>query len=514
MADLDRLLEAQSLGGEPLFLAMSGLTAARIGVGSALTQAPDALATRLAEGELARVRAIWTGRGLPVSEDKRLDYHLAAVATLCEGLPEEATHASIERECAALHLPAAQGTEPIRAALHTAWPAEGGGIAPILPDILGEAAMIVAWGKGPQGVEAVRRAPAERREAAMRVLVRTCQDFSVRGHRAPLRWLRAWREGATAEELKRLSDALPAQATGLAEFALQVERAIAGGISPMVRLGSGSGALMAAGVWHSKLASRLAALGQYQEAVMESAEALAVRRHLASSRSGGKSPQLAWSQLTHSSHLRKIGSHSEALEVGKAAEKMARHLAKSGSVSTVCLHAQSLDNLSLCWIGVGAIGAAVAAGTRAEKMARRLAKADPSRYRFVHAHSLLTVATVLAEAGERNAALEVAGKAVEIYRGPAMASPDTHGPHLSYSLTLLGFIQSPEDPTSSAASFAEAIRVGSAPSMMLPEAWAPQMRGMVNSYLDACAAVGHEPDMRLLSPIIDALGGYGGGAAP
>jgi hypothetical protein len=72
IAGLDRLLETQSLGGEPLFLAMSGLSAAHIGMEPALTLAPDELAINLARRELARIRSIWTGCGLPVSEEKRL----------------------------------------------------------------------------------------------------------------------------------------------------------------------------------------------------------------------------------------------------------------------------------------------------------------------------------------------------------------------------------------------------------------------------------------------------------
>ena len=95
-ADLDRLLAAQSLGGEPLFLAMSGLLAAREGMATALAQSPDMLAIRLAKGELARIGAIWAGHGLEVHKAKPLHTHLAALATLCGGLAAEAAHAAID----------------------------------------------------------------------------------------------------------------------------------------------------------------------------------------------------------------------------------------------------------------------------------------------------------------------------------------------------------------------------------------------------------------------------------
>jgi hypothetical protein len=88
--DLDRLLEAQSLGGEPLFLAMSGLLATKQGVGAALRLRADELALHLAGDELDHVGRFWTGRGLPMLGDPPLYAHLAAAATLVGGLPKAA----------------------------------------------------------------------------------------------------------------------------------------------------------------------------------------------------------------------------------------------------------------------------------------------------------------------------------------------------------------------------------------------------------------------------------------
>src|SRR4029077_10510453 len=175
-----------------------------------------------------------------------LDHHLAAVVTLCEGLSEQDAHAMIARECEALHLPVAQGTEPIRAALYAALPADAGGIAPILPDILGEATMIAAWGDTQQGTDAVRRAATDRRESVTRVVIRACQDFLVRGHRVPLGWLQVLRASSIdIDELGRLADAMPSGTTELREMALEVTQAALDAITAHLEGGGGEEATLA-----------------------------------------------------------------------------------------------------------------------------------------------------------------------------------------------------------------------------------------------------------------------------
>jgi hypothetical protein len=99
--DLDRLLEAQSLGGEPLFVAMSGLLAAKQGVDAALRLRADELALRLAADELDRIGRFWTGRGLPALGDLPLPAHLAAAVTLAGGVSAAAARALIDQEAAA-----------------------------------------------------------------------------------------------------------------------------------------------------------------------------------------------------------------------------------------------------------------------------------------------------------------------------------------------------------------------------------------------------------------------------
>ena len=140
-------------------------------------------------------------------------------------MTEEEAHAAIAREAAALRqaIPEDQ-TEAARAALHAALPGERGGIAAIVPDILGEAAAIEAFRVLPDGgVEAVRRAARVHRAAVTRSVVRACQDFLIRGQKAPLAWLKALQTDAVElETLLELADAMPAETTELREIALEL----------------------------------------------------------------------------------------------------------------------------------------------------------------------------------------------------------------------------------------------------------------------------------------------------
>ncbi len=439
IADLDRLLERQSLGGEPLFLAMAGLSAARMGIAGALAQAPDELAINLAAQELSRVRAVWSGRGLPISEEKRLDHHLAAVATLCEGLSETEAHLVIAREAKALHLSATQGTEPIRAALHAALPAEAGGIAPILPDILGEAALIATWGTGEQGKLAITRAAAAQRKAVTRVVVRACQDFLVRGQRAPLDWLRILRAGATdAKTLVALADAMPARTTELREAAAEITQAAIDALASAAGTDNNNeqaSALRATGL--SNLSARLSDLGRCEAALAASEEAVAIGRRLVATRPGAFLSDLASWLSNLSNHLSNLGRREAALAASEEAVAIRRRAAILEPDKFLPDLANSLNGMSLRLSGLGRGQAALAAIEEAVSICRGLAATRAEAFEPKLAMSLTNLASRLSDLGRPEAALAEIDEAVAIYRGLAAAQPDAFTPDLATSLNNL-----------------------------------------------------------------------------
>ncbi len=123
-------------------------------------------------------------------------------------------------------------------ALTDALPASGAddGVAPILPDIVGEGA-ILAWFGPRGGIAASGLEPQTSIAAAARValpkvsatLVRTAQDFAAAGYADPVKWLEAL-AGAPETDLGALmeiANALPDQTLALRELAVRLLSQIA-----------------------------------------------------------------------------------------------------------------------------------------------------------------------------------------------------------------------------------------------------------------------------------------------
>lgn len=438
---LDDALARASLGGEPLFLAMFGLIAARQGVAAAQTLPADRIALDLAGQELARVGRVWEAHNLEVGRDRPLHAHLAAVAALCEGLDETRAHAAIAREFSALNQAIAAGTtEQARAALHAALPGEDRGIAAIQPDILGEAAMILAWKALPDsGVETVRRAMADpaRRGAVRRSVVRTCQDFLIRGERLPLAWLEALRADADTGDLKSLLDlvrAMPTATLELRETALalterivQVARALPDGEERNVLLSTTL----------NNLSTRLSDLDQREAALAASEETVAIQRGLAAARPNAFLSDLASSLANLSTHLSGLGRREEALVAIQDAVAIQRRLVGARPNDFLSYLAGSLSNLSRRLFDLGQREEALAASEEAVTIQRSLAATRPNDFLPNLAAVINNLSSYLSNLGRREEALVVIEEAVAIWRGLAAERPDAFLPNLAITLNNL-----------------------------------------------------------------------------
>jgi hypothetical protein len=297
---LNYLLKDESLK-EPLFLIMAGLVAAENPTALMRKRLID-LEMELAELELSRVRAIWRAKDLLTLEDTRPDHHLAALATLCGGLPRESVHAVIEREYRALHLLAENGSEPIREALHSALPAKDEGVAAIQPDRLGGAAMIKAWGTTEQGIKAVHRAARDprQREAAKRVVTRVCSDFVGGPSRivAPLAWLKE--VGVAVHESEPLLDVVSEMASGdpnAQEVARVLTDAVGSAIASAEVNQDGQVALSAVATLKQKLANALADLGEQEAALSAIRGSVEIFQELETNLPGAFTSDLTGSQV-------------------------------------------------------------------------------------------------------------------------------------------------------------------------------------------------------------------------
>lgn len=127
----DQRLAELTWGGEPLFLIMAGLLAARDKISSVLALSRTDLAFQVAEREIERVRAI--AKTKEVSPEFCI--YMAAQATLRQGIASEALLGIIDEETKALHVSEAGDSRSIRSALREALQVTGAdGLSPVQPD--------------------------------------------------------------------------------------------------------------------------------------------------------------------------------------------------------------------------------------------------------------------------------------------------------------------------------------------------------------------------------------------
>ncbi|MEH3064682.1 MAG: tetratricopeptide repeat protein [Methylobacterium radiotolerans] len=442
---LDATLYAASLGGEPLFLAMFGLVAARQGVAAAEVLRADGLALRLAEAELKRIGDIWRGRSLPSSPDRRLYAHLAAVATLSGGVDAETMHAVITEEAEALHLAVHDGTEMMRSALHAALPGHGGGVAAIQPDILGEAALLVAWRDQPDvAIAAIRRAQGRDGGSVARTIIRTCQDFSIRGQSEPSRWLDALIDDIADAATGDVDfEALLSLLTALPEETIELREAAAVLFGAAVRVLRSSGPAKSRGAQDllalllNDLSNRLLALDRYVEALAAIEEAVTIERASAAERPGAITPRLPLYLSNLSNCLANFGRCREALAAIEEAVTAYRNLASAHPETFLSAMALSLLNLAVRSADAGLQEEALAAIGESVGIRRELAKAQPERFQADLARSLDNFAVHSAALGHYDSALKANRESVATFRLLAAAQPDAFLPALALSLSNL-----------------------------------------------------------------------------
>jgi tetratricopeptide (TPR) repeat protein len=428
---IDAAIAKQSWGGEPLFLAMAGLYAARHGVANALALPADQLALDVAADELSRIAKVWQGHGRPAPDFAR---HLAALATLCGGLSRAAAEAAIAREKAALGRASAGDVPDLHDALAAALPGPEGGIAPILPDILGEAAMILAWRAPGVGAAAVARALPTHRPQVVESVVRACRDFAIHGQQAPLAWLRRILAAtASPAELAALSDALPRSTVELREIAVEILEALLA--TPDLAASAGVEEKRAALL--NNLSVRLGDLGRLEEALAASEEAVASYRRLDAAQPDAFLPHLAGSLNNLSVDLSGLGRREAALAAIEEAVAIRRRLAAARPDAFLPDLASSLNNLSADLADLGRREAALAASEEAVAVRRSLAAARPDEFLPVLAPSLNNLSNRLGDLGRREAALAAIEEAVASYRHLAAARPDAFLPYLALSLNNL-----------------------------------------------------------------------------
>src|SRR5258708_1238543 len=307
------LLGDEKWSGDPLFLMMAGPVAGTDGVKNALALTRTDLATKIAQRELGSIAA-----GAGIDSNKRrlpglLARHMAVLATLSQGLTLADARTLVEEESQRLGSSADINTTV--AALRDGLPGAGDWpeIAPILPDIVGEAAIIfwlgndgVLSGLGIDPLASVHRAATTALDRTSQVLVRTAQDFATAGRDEPVRWLYAIAQATEADvgALITIANALPHQTMAMRELAVELTQAIVDRLRSVVTSGEAAeAAYPSLSTSLANLGVRLGDLGRREEALAASQEAVDIYVRLAVVHAEGVVLGVSLSLNNHGRHL-------------------------------------------------------------------------------------------------------------------------------------------------------------------------------------------------------------------
>jgi tetratricopeptide (TPR) repeat protein len=447
-AEFDRLLQHEKWSGDPLFLMMAGLVAGTHGISNALALTGTELAAIIAQRELDRIGAIAAGAGIDAGNRRHpgfLARHAAVLATLCQGLTLADARTLIEAEAGRLKSQADINTTV--AALRDGLPGTGGGqeIAPILPDIVGEAS-IMCWlgesgvlrGLGIDPLASINLAAATALDRTSQALVRTAQDFAAAGRDEPVQWLAAIAQATEADvsALMTIADALPLETLAMRELAAELAQSIVDRLRNDVREGQATEATLGKGL--TKLGVRLGRLGRREEALAASQEAVAIYRRVAETRPDTFLPDLAGNLNNLGNRLSDLGRREEALAASQESVAIRRRLAETRPDAFLPDLAGNLSNLGLRLSDLGRREEALAASQEAVAIIRRLAEIRPDAFLPDLARSLHNLGMGLSDLGHREEALAASQETVAIVRRLAETRPDAFLLYLALSLNNLG----------------------------------------------------------------------------
>jgi tetratricopeptide (TPR) repeat protein len=275
----DSQLAELSWGGEPLFLMMAGLVAKEAGLGSVLSLRRTDLAFELADRELARIARIAEANGV----DQDFLLIMAGYVTLCRGLGSAAIRAAVRAEQGALGLPGAGDPGKIARLLALTLPGGHSGAAPILPDMVGEAASLRSFARyEDHGSAAVCRAFASAGRQVAATVIRTAQDFATAGDHQALLWLGALLQ-ATSDDtdmLFSLAGQIPTSSLVLAGVAMQLYQQIERNLRRDLENAGRPVDLVVLTVALNNLSNKLIDRGHYDDAVAAAEESVQARRLL------------------------------------------------------------------------------------------------------------------------------------------------------------------------------------------------------------------------------------------
>lgn len=492
----DRRLAELTWAGVPLLLMLAAATAAREGFGQVLAMGSQDLAFHVAGTELARILKVVESQNVSTSLAPLVE-HVAAVVTLRQGLTAEAAREVIERESDELGYGLPNGSAALRDALAMALPNDAGGIAAVEPDMIGEATMLSVWREdNTQAIPAIARAHAADPDVVAETVVRTCQNYVVRGHRHPLNWLEKIRtDRADFYALVHLHSMMPTHTLEMREVAAELTKTLVDQARHLVgdELDLDEVVILAGTL--NNLANRLFDLGRRKEALDAIEEAVDLYRFSASIQPDAFRSGLAASLVSLSRYRSEFGQSDGALDAIEEAVAILSGLTAAGPDVVYPDLAASLHNLSVCLSNLGRHDEALVTIEKAVGFYRDLAATRPDHFRSELDESLNNLSICLTNLGRHDEALVAIEEAVGIRRALAAAEPDAFRPGLLLNLSNLTTCLSKLGRRKEALSASqEAVAICRELADTRPDAFRPELAGCLNDLSNRFSELGLRED--------------------
>jgi hypothetical protein len=451
--EFDRCL-IQPQFGNPLNLVMAGLIAVDRGPQAALALRRLDAARQIARRELHRLSELARSQQIGSDETR----HIVAFNGLAGGLPMAGLRKTVADELGATH----RSTDHIGALLTLLQQelpprteaAPRPRLATILPDLIGEAAIIEAFTGEPlqedEAPEAVRRAYQSAREEAAHSLVRLVQDFAyaledpnatdeekATGQRVMAWLLNLAEQIDDPEELVPIASALPRHTTVLRKPAAELSHRLAIHFREQAERTGDSLAWLRAAIWFNNLSVRLADLGWREQALAAAEDSVSIYRALADARPDAFLPDLARALCNLAIGLSALGRREEALAAAEESVRLYRSLVGSASSPLALELAISLNQLAATLSNLGRREDALMAAEDAVRIRRELAETNPDAFTPDLAASLNDLGPKLSALGRLEEGLAAAEEAARLYRGLANARPDAFTAALAISVGTL-----------------------------------------------------------------------------
>ncbi|MEZ5931284.1 MAG: hypothetical protein R3F54_04935 [Alphaproteobacteria bacterium] len=507
----DNRLADLTWGGRPLFLMMAAMLAASEGVPDVLALSRIDLAMRLAQRELKRIDAAAKEQGL----DPTSLQTLTGYVTLCQGLEREPLIEAIGIVQQALHRSGDVG--PIADLLRDQLPAPDGGAAAIMPEIIGEAVMLIALDRHEIGSELALRAFQQTANRAVASIIRTAQDYvgqTIGGRTIiePLAWL--YRlilgEDVTIDQLaivsSEITDVLIKYHTSLA--LMDANRLVIEAIVERLEAfpDQDGNILFELARNKTNLATALSELGRQKEGLLVAIDATDLCCRLEIAQPGCLQGRLAISYNTLANRLAACGYDAVALRVAKEVLQIdMRHAAVDPEAFRPNV-ARSVQNLSNRLFAVGQKNAAADGARLAVSHYRELVSERPDEFEADLGISLCSASAMLSEIGSPDEGLIAATEAVELFVKLSAELPDAFLRYLAISLgAKADCLEKLERKNEALASNIEAISMLKGSFLRHPPNLIRWMKPLYEKYTQRCGKLGETPDLELLGPIVETI---------